>query len=143
MSRRLLPPSASLLHPETGPATDDAVIAQRVRTVLETRPGDVPWRPRFGCRLDRFVDQPLTAETISGVRNEVRRALSRHLPDVSVIDVKIDVLTGLGTRRLRGLRQLPVAERALVQLGTHATLDVDIELKVDGRVLFLEARIQP
>jgi len=143
MARRLLTPSTSLLRPRPSARMADAVVAQRIRAVLETRPGDIPWRPDFGCNLGRFVDQPLTPEAVSGVRNEIRRALSRHLPDVRVRDVKVGVLTGLGAHGMRGLRQLPIAERALVQLGTHATLDVDLEVSVDGRVVFLEARIQP
>ena len=143
MARRLLTPSTSLLRPRPSARMADAVVAQRIRAVLETRPGDIPWRPDFGCNLGRFVDQPLTPEAVSGVRNEIRRALSRHLPDVRVRDVKVGVLTGLGAHGMRVLRQLPIAERALVQLGTHATLDVDLEVSVDGRVVFLEARIQP
>ncbi len=143
MARRLLTPSTSLLRPRPSAEMVDAVVAQRIRAVLETRPGDIPWRPRFGCNLGRFVDQPLTPEALSAVRSEIRRALTRHLPGVKVQDVNVNVLTGLGAVSLRGMRHLPVAERALVQLGTHATLDVDIEVAVEGRVVFLEARIQP
>lgn len=143
MARRLLSPGTSLLRSRPSDRMADAVIAQRIRSVLETRTGDIPWRPRFGCDLGRFVNQPLTPEALSGVRSEIRRAIQRQLSDVRVLDVKIQVLTPLGVHAARGLRQLPVAERALVQLGTHATLDVDLELSVDGRVVFLEARIQP
>lgn len=145
MNRRLLDAGGSLVRPVGGgdARTEDAVLAQRVRTVLETPPGTIPWRPSFGCNLRRFVNQPLTSDQLGGVRQEIRGALTRWLPDVRVVDVKVEVLTPLGTHSARALRELPIAERALVQLGAYAVLDVDIELRAGDRPVFVQARIRP
>jgi phage baseplate assembly protein W len=35
----------------------DRALATRIRMVLETRPGHVPWRPTFGCDLAGLVGE--------------------------------------------------------------------------------------
>jgi phage baseplate assembly protein W len=143
MPPRLLNPAGALRRPPPTRGEAEAALAHRVRAVLETRPGTLPWRPTFGCALDRFLDQPLTPDRLKALERELRSALERWLPDVQVVRVQVEVLTDLGLHRDGAWRSLPIAERALVQLGAHAALQVDLELGVDGRVSYVQARIHP
>ena len=31
-------------------------IAQKIRLILETKPGSIPWRPKFGCDPTRIIN---------------------------------------------------------------------------------------
>ena len=102
-------------------------VADRVRLVLETRPGRIPWRPEFGCDLDPVVGKALTIEQIGEVTIRVQAALNRFLPDLLISKLEVCVRTDLGAD-MRS-RRLPVAESSLVPFGANAVLDIELELQ--------------
>jgi len=69
--------------------TEDREIAEAIRLVLGTTPGERPMRPEFGSRLADYVFAPADATTAGLLANEVRVALERWEPRIDVGDVDI------------------------------------------------------
>jgi phage baseplate assembly protein W len=69
--------------------TEDREIAEAIRLVLATSPGERPMRPEFGSRLAEYVFAPANATTAGQLANEVRVALERWEPRIDVTDVDI------------------------------------------------------
>lgn len=107
--------------------THESALAVRVRMVLETTPGTLPWRPEFGCNLSELVGYPATGQLLSQARFRIEASLRRWIPDATIDKVEISVVphaAGPGTSH----RGVPIAEAALLTLGVQADLHVDIEL---------------
>lgn len=116
----------------------------RIRLVLETRPGTLPWRPEFGCDLDSLVGHPATAARISAGRWQIEQALRRWLPELTVARCTISVLrvepNSLGAAYTI---PVPVAEAALLQPGASASLEIGLELETPDGLLSLHAHLHP
>jgi uncharacterized protein len=69
--------------------TEHREIAEAIRLVLATSPGERPMRPEFGSRLAEYVFAPANATTAGQLANEVRVALERWEPRIDVGDVVI------------------------------------------------------
>jgi len=59
--------------------------------ILRTRPGERVERPTFGCGLDRFLFEPNTVTTLRLIQEEVKRALLRSEPRISLDDVRTEL----------------------------------------------------
>lgn len=111
------------------PSLDPAqALAARIRMVLETTPGDLPYRPRFGCNLTNFAGQPATDRVLEQVRVTVEDALTRFVPGITVRACEVRARTHLGSAP-GGSRDVPVAEQAMVRLGVQATLEIRVDVK--------------
>jgi phage baseplate assembly protein W len=123
-------------------AGEDA-LAWRVRTVLETRPGDVPWRPDFGCDLSSLVGQPATIQRVNEARWRVEEAIRRWIPEAGVVrcDVRVVVFDEGG--RGRHPRTVPLAESALMSLGSQAALEVELDVETEAGPVSIEAVFEP
>lgn len=120
----------------------------RVRLVLETRPGRLPWRPDFGCDLASLAGQPASGATLQLARTRVEAALRTWVPEVQVrrCEVRLHTDLGLGPSRAGGGRsgsEVPLPERALLRLGASAWLDVELELLADTGPVALTAALRP
>ena len=64
-------------------------IAEAIRMILSTTPGERPMRPEFGCRIHDFVLDPADGTTGASIAAEVTRALTawEHRIDVERVDV--------------------------------------------------------
>jgi phage baseplate assembly protein W len=73
-------------------AADDRNIAQAIRFILATSPGERPMRPGFGCGIHNFVFASADATTAGQLASEVKRSLTMWEPriDVERVDVSID-----------------------------------------------------
>ena len=69
--------------------TRDREIAEAIRLVLGTTPGERPMRPEFGCAIVDQVFGGADATTAGRIAYEVRRALDRWEPRIDVRDVRI------------------------------------------------------
>lgn len=71
---------------------DDREVAEAIRLILSTSPGERPMRPEFGCALGDYVFAPADAGTAGQLAYEVRLALDRWEPriDVSEVAVRFD-----------------------------------------------------
>ena len=69
--------------------TEDREIAEAIRLVLATSPGERPMRPEFGSRLADYVFAPASPATAGQLAYEVRTALERWEPRINVTEVAI------------------------------------------------------
>src|SRR5438309_7254146 len=64
-------------------------IEESIRLVLGTAEGERPMRPEFGCGIHDFVFAPADSSTAGRIAHEVRRALERWEPRITLTDVVI------------------------------------------------------
>jgi phage baseplate assembly protein W len=64
-------------------------IEEAIRIILSTAPGERPMRPDFGCAIHDFVFAPADAATAGQIAFEVRSALDRWEPRITVHDVLV------------------------------------------------------
>ena len=96
----------------------------RLRLLLGTRPGDLPWRPEFGCDLGGLLGQPATEARLQEARWRIEAAIRRWIPGIRVGTCRIRVAPeGEIARDPRGLS---VAESALLRLGVQAAIELEI-----------------
>jgi hypothetical protein len=64
-------------------------IAEAIRVILSTTPGERPMRPDFGCRIHDFVFSSADSTTAAAISSEVARALAmwEHRIDVDAVNV--------------------------------------------------------
>lgn len=121
----------------------DQALATRVRMVLETRPGQMPWRPTFGCDLARFVGRSATGTLLNDASSTVRNALETWLPDVKVEAVNVKIVpAALGPGGLRH-RTVPVAESSILTLGVQCSLHLSVDLIGPDGPTTLTATVEP
>ena len=64
-------------------------IAEAIRLILSTTPGERPMRPEFGCRIHDFVFSPTDSQTASAISTEVKRSLTQWEHRIDVEDVTV------------------------------------------------------
>jgi hypothetical protein len=69
--------------------TNDEEIAESMRLILGTSPGERPMRPDFGCPIHDHVFAPADSATIGMIAFEVRNSLARWEPRIDVLDVVV------------------------------------------------------
>jgi uncharacterized protein len=67
----------------------DQEIAESIRLILGTSPGERPMRPDFGCPIHDHVFAPADASIIGMIAFEVRNSLARWEPRIDVLDVVV------------------------------------------------------
>lgn len=118
-------------------------LATRVRMVLETSPGTLPWRPDFGCDLSDLVGFPATEDLLSHAKWRILTALRRWIPDATIDDVVVRVASAADSSFSRHEATVPLAETALLTLGVQAVLHVDIEMTGPAGPVGLSTLIAP
>ncbi|MBO9534075.1 MAG: GPW/gp25 family protein [Solirubrobacteraceae bacterium] len=73
-------------------------IAQAIRIILSTAPGERPMRPEFGCGVHDYVFDVIDAETLGRIEREVRVALERWEPRIELVAVQFDTSQALSGR---------------------------------------------
>lgn len=120
--------STSLVRPLRRPSPVEETIA-RVRLVLETAPGRVPWRKELGCDLDPLAGEPLARQAIHRAQTLVSSSIAKWIPDVKVLNctarIRLEDMPPGGARS----PGLPIAEASLVPFAAHATLDIHLVLE--------------
>jgi phage baseplate assembly protein W len=71
-------------------ARDELDVEQAIWLVLSTAPGERPMRPEFGCGVHDHVFDRIDGETVGQVEREIRVALDRWEPRVSVESIEFD-----------------------------------------------------
>jgi phage baseplate assembly protein W len=75
-------------------ASGQSDIAQSIRIILETAPGERVMRPEFGCRVHELVFAPHNATTQGLLIHYVKQALARWEPRIDVREVNVSVEPG-------------------------------------------------
>lgn len=65
-------------------------VAQSIRIILETEPGERIMRPSFGCGLRRYLMRPNTSATRALIRHDVELGLANFEPRIRVNSVSVD-----------------------------------------------------
>ena len=66
-------------------------IEESIRLILGTAPGERPMRPDFGCRIWDEIFATADAATAGRIASEVRSALIRWEPRITVHDVDVTI----------------------------------------------------
>lgn len=140
--KKTLHPSLTLGAHRPYMKPDEAVI-NRIRIVLETRPGRLPWDPEFGCDLGSLLGRPATPARVSEARWRVEGAVRKWLPGMELKDARVNPVTNLGTVSAHRERQIPTAESALVALGTEARLEIELDIETEAGMMSVEAAVEP
>jgi len=69
--------------------TGDREIAESIRLILGTAPGERPMRPEFGCRINEHMFAPVNAAIAGAIARDVRSALEQWEPRIDVLDVLV------------------------------------------------------
>jgi uncharacterized protein len=67
----------------------DQEVAEAIRLILATAPGERPMRPEFGCAVHDLAFAPVNEATAGAVRYEVTASLDRWEPRIDVHDVAV------------------------------------------------------
>ncbi len=82
------------VHPTTAgglPLADGPeAVAQSIRILLDTEPGERIMRPAFGCGLRRYLMQPNTVATRALIGRDVDQALRIWEPRVELSEVRVE-----------------------------------------------------
>ncbi len=75
-------------------STDDIKDITRfhVKNVVLTNPGEKISDPNFGVGIRRYLFENFTNQTVQQIGSRIRSQLSRYLPHVEVLSIKIDPL---------------------------------------------------
>ncbi len=120
----------------------EEALIDRISLVLQTRPGQIPWRPEFGCQLEGMLGAQASGAQVVQARYAVEQALGQFLPDVDVAAVRVRAVPIQGSRDRFKLAEIPVAERALVGAGAGAVLQVDVDIETDAGILTIQALVE-
>jgi phage baseplate assembly protein W len=66
-------------------------IAQSIRLIIGTNPGERRMRPDFGAGLNAFVFEPVSAVTLEAIRRRVQDALVDWEPRIDVSQVRSSI----------------------------------------------------
>lgn len=97
-----------------------AQIAQSIRLILLTYPGERPLRPDFGSRARSFLFEPMTRTRCELLRQEVFAALVKWEPRIELLAVEVTT-----ERRAAGQINVAVAYR-IAETGETVRLAVPI-----------------
>jgi len=65
-------------------------VAQSIRIIIDTEPGERIMRPSFGCGLRRYLMRPNTSATRALIRHDVEFGLAAFEPRIRVTDLAVD-----------------------------------------------------
>ena len=65
-------------------------VAQSIRIILDTEPGERIMRPSFGCGLRRYLMRPNSSATRALIRHDVELGLANFEPRIGVNSVSVD-----------------------------------------------------
>lgn len=65
-------------------------VAQSIRMIIETEPGERIMRPSFGCGLRRYLMRPNTNATRALIRHDVEVGLATFEPRIRVTGLSVD-----------------------------------------------------
>jgi phage baseplate assembly protein W len=70
-------------------SSGDQEIAEAIKLILMTSPGERPMRPRFGCAIHERMFSVADGEMIGQIKRDVMQALSFWEPRITVLGVGV------------------------------------------------------
>ncbi|MCA9568327.1 MAG: hypothetical protein KC656_10805 [Myxococcales bacterium] len=114
-------------------------LADRIRTVLETQPGSLPFSPTFGCDLSGLVGGTASQSRLSEARMRVTSALNKWIPGVQIKTVVVELVEPARPGR-RGAG-VPIAEAAMASRVVSQALEIRIEVETPEGLVSFEATL--
>lgn len=71
--------------------SDELDIEQAIRLIIDTKPGERPMRPEFGCGVHDHVFERLDANATGKIEIEIRAALDRWEPRIDVEQIQFEI----------------------------------------------------
>ena len=141
MAKKILHPSLTLgaRKPYLDKTSETLV---RIDIILNTKVGDLPWNPGFGCDLTSLIGEVASPGQIEETRSNVERALGTWLPSANVRNCDAQLVTGEGDVIHYREPTLPVAEFAMVSQGTNARLELKLDIEVNDELLEVGSEIE-
>jgi len=90
-----------LFDPSTGEVQmvqAESDIAESLRILMATRPGERIMHPDYGCRLQDYVFDMNGAGTRAGIETAIRQAVLFYEPRITLHQVRVDTTDWLGGR---------------------------------------------
>ena len=97
-------------------------VAQQIRVILQTRPGEQLMRPAFGAGLENFLHEPNTLTTHRRIRDLIATSLARGETRIIVDDIAVGTPDGAP-----GQVRIEIAYR-LRRTGTASRLGLTLEV---------------
>jgi len=72
-------------------STGEVNVRESICIILRTRPGERVMQPAFGCALDSYLFEPNNTSTLRLIQEEVKRAIVRWEPRVTLDDIQVSV----------------------------------------------------
>ena len=119
---------------------DAQAMATRLYMVLTTRPGQLPWRPSFGCGLGHLIGRPATAQCMSEAQWRIEAAIRRWVPEVKINHCRVWIRQRGGST---GPFREDEAESVLLRIGAQATLEVELAMDLAREPLSVSLTIEP
>jgi phage baseplate assembly protein W len=69
----------------------DEELAESIRLIVGTAPGERPMRPEFGCAIHNFILNSVDINVAGQIAYEVRESLLRWEPRIDVVGVDVTV----------------------------------------------------
>ena len=101
---------------------------ERLQILLSTRPGQLPWRPTFGVDLEWLVGQPLNGVNLSLLEWRVKSAVTEWLPQLTVRELSVNVVSDYQRARNQRDRAVPIAESALLPYGAGGIVEIQLDV---------------
>ncbi len=86
-------------------------VAQSLRAILRTQPGERIGRPQYGAGLDRFLFSPNTLATRTRIQSVVADAIRRDEPRATLLGVDVTASTTEATRLEVVVRYVPIGSQ--------------------------------
>lgn len=83
------PPAFDKLYGNAKLVSDEADIAESIRLILGTTPGERLMQPEFGCDLRRLVFEKIDGSLVAGLNHMIYHALLNFEPRINFIGAEI------------------------------------------------------
>ena len=106
-------------------ASNTEAVKASLYQLLRTNPGERVMLPDFGCSLNNLLFSPLDAELVEEIKNRIVRSMSRYLPSIKILKLKVttnNVYSG------EGLPTLKVSLWCSIRTDVQSTFEVSVEV---------------
>lgn len=68
---------------------NEASVKQALRNIVLTNKGEIPYQPRRGSNVKRYLFENMTPQTQQDIKDDIMQSINNEEPRVQLIDVKV------------------------------------------------------
>lgn len=114
-------------------------LADRVRSLLSTTPGTLPWAPTYGCNLHGILGRTADSARLDDLRYRVSACIAEWVPEAEVKAVETRVVQRTAVDGSR--RDVPFAERAMASLAISAVVEIEVVVSTPYGLVHIETTL--